>query len=289
MLKWSKVQNIEIKMSDAPQPRLCHVVKVQGFSGYGFNLHTEKNKKYQLIGKVDPGSPAQIGGLREGDRIIAINGVHVGQENHNQVVQRIKAGGEETRILVVDKECEAWHNEKGVVITGSLPYILHLSSVRGGEERASDSEDEREVVQQVIEEEEELSSSSEEETSTAPLAPSPESEEEDEGNVSGSEQGRPGLPRQEGRPGLPRQASVSSSSSSSVTSSEGERVQSRPSVSRSHTTSSRLSYDRKELVAGLELNMTAKEMRAKVSGHKKTDPRADKIDIWKKSEIIKNL
>jgi len=279
MLKWSKVQNIEIKMSDAPQPRLCHVVKVQGFSGYGFNLHTEKNKKYQLIGKVDPGSPAQIGGLREGDRIIAINGVHVGQENHNQVVQRIKAGGEETRILVVDKECEAWHNEKGVVITGSLPYILHLSSVRGGEERSSGSEDEREVVQQVIEEEEELSSSSEEETSTAPLAPSPESEEEDEGNVSGSEQGRPGLPRQ---------ASISSSDSS-VTSSEEERVQTRPSVSRSHTTSSRVSYDRKELVAGLELNMTAKEMRAKVSGHKKADPRADKIDIWKKSEIIKNL
>jgi len=38
--------------------RLCHVIKVEDFDGYGFNLHAEKGKQGQYIGKVDDGSPA---------------------------------------------------------------------------------------------------------------------------------------------------------------------------------------------------------------------------------------
>lgn len=278
-------------MSEQPQPRLCHVAKRPDFQGYGFNLHTSKNEQGQLIGKVDPGSPADAAGLKEGDRIVAINGAHVGPENHNQVVQRIKAGGEEARILVADKECEAWHQERGIVITGSLPYILHLSSVQGGKEDSSTEEEEEEEeepraeskLQHVAEESDDdaQSSSSDEDVPVAPLAPPLADSEDDEGNVS--DDGRPG-------PSLPvRKASSISSSNSSVVTSEEERVQTRPSVSRSHTSASRTSYDRNELVAGLQLNITAKEMREKVSGYKKTDPRSEKIDFKKKREIIKNL
>ena len=53
---------------DPPQPRLCHITKVPGFDGYGFNLHAEKNKPGQFVGKIDSGSPAEMAGLREGDR-----------------------------------------------------------------------------------------------------------------------------------------------------------------------------------------------------------------------------
>ena len=43
-------------------------------------------------------------------------------------------------------------------------------------------------------------------------------------------------------------------------------------------------------VAGLHLNMTAKQMREKIGSLKKRDPRVDDaIDIKKKHEIIKNL
>ena len=53
---------------DPPQPRLCHIVKVDNFDGYGFNLHAEKNKPGQFVGKTDPGSPAEVAGLKESDR-----------------------------------------------------------------------------------------------------------------------------------------------------------------------------------------------------------------------------
>ena len=53
---------------DPPQPRLCHIAKVDNFDGYGFNLHAEKNKPGQFVGKIDPGSPAEVAGLKESDR-----------------------------------------------------------------------------------------------------------------------------------------------------------------------------------------------------------------------------
>jgi sodium/hydrogen exchange regulatory cofactor NHE-RF2 len=51
---------------------------------------------------VDPGSPAEQSGLREGDRIIEVNGTNIAHENHKQVVERIKAIANETRLLVID-------------------------------------------------------------------------------------------------------------------------------------------------------------------------------------------
>lgn len=35
----------------AMEPRLCHLVKWPDFRDYGFNLHAEKNKLGQYIGK----------------------------------------------------------------------------------------------------------------------------------------------------------------------------------------------------------------------------------------------
>lgn len=70
---------------DSPAPRLCHLIKWPDFDGYGFNLHAEKSKTGQFVGKVDENSPAQSAGLREGDRIIEVNGVNIANENHRQV------------------------------------------------------------------------------------------------------------------------------------------------------------------------------------------------------------
>merc|ERR1711981_970700 len=94
---------------DAPRPRLCHIVKRPDFAGYGFNLHAEKARPGQFIGKVDPDSPAEAAGLCEGDRIIEVNGTNITQENHKQVVQRIKAVSDETRLLVVDKATDEYY------------------------------------------------------------------------------------------------------------------------------------------------------------------------------------
>ncbi|KAJ2946794.1 hypothetical protein O0L34_g12857 [Tuta absoluta] len=82
-------------------PRLCHVRKVPNFDGYGFNLHAEKGKPGQYIGKVDDGSPAETAGLRRGDRILEVNGNSIADETHKQVVARIKERPDEAELLVV--------------------------------------------------------------------------------------------------------------------------------------------------------------------------------------------
>lgn len=89
-------------MANERKPRLCVMLKAEG--GYGFHLHGEKGKSGQFIRKVEPGSPAEASGLRAGDRVVAVNGVNVEKETHHQVVQRIKAVENETRLLVVDPE-----------------------------------------------------------------------------------------------------------------------------------------------------------------------------------------
>ncbi|KAK5856425.1 hypothetical protein PBY51_008021 [Eleginops maclovinus] len=89
-------------MASERKPRLCVMAKSE--NGYGFHLHGEKGKSGQYIRKVEPGSPAEATGLRAGDRVVAVNGVNVEKETHHQVVQRIKAVENETRLLVVDQE-----------------------------------------------------------------------------------------------------------------------------------------------------------------------------------------
>ncbi|KAM4698571.1 Na(+)/H(+) exchange regulatory cofactor NHE-RF2 [Rhinophrynus dorsalis] len=88
------------------QPRLCHIHK--GEQGYGFHLHGEKGKTGQYIRKVEPGSPAEAAGLKAGDRVLEVNGENVEKETHHQVVQRIKAVENETRLLVVDREADEY-------------------------------------------------------------------------------------------------------------------------------------------------------------------------------------
>lgn len=87
--------------SAEPAPRLCHVVKVDTFDGYGFNLLAEQGKPGQFIGKVDPGSPAEVAGLKQGDKILEVNGASIANDNHKQVVQKIKAVSGETKLLVI--------------------------------------------------------------------------------------------------------------------------------------------------------------------------------------------
>ncbi|KAM9785022.1 Na(+)/H(+) exchange regulatory cofactor NHE-RF2 isoform X2 [Syngnathus typhle] len=89
-------------MASERKPRLC--VMTKGEQGYGFHLHGEKGKTGQFIRKVEPDSSAEAAGLRAGDRVVAVNGVNVEREAHHQVVQRIKAVENETRLLVVDQE-----------------------------------------------------------------------------------------------------------------------------------------------------------------------------------------
>lgn len=107
----------------APCARLCHIVKWDDFDGYGFNLHAEKGKNGQFIGKVDEGSPSEAAGLKQGDRIIEVNEINIANETHKQVVERIKAFPTETKLLVVDQQADDYFKASNVPIKGSMPGV----------------------------------------------------------------------------------------------------------------------------------------------------------------------
>lgn len=52
------------------RPRLCCMKK--GPNGFGFNLHSDKNRPGQYVRAVDPDSPAEAAGLAPQDRIIEV-------------------------------------------------------------------------------------------------------------------------------------------------------------------------------------------------------------------------
>jgi len=231
----SEVTNLFNKISmctsSPPPPRVCHLKKWDDFDGYGFNLHAEKNKPGQFVGKIDADSPAEAAGLKEGDRIVEVNGVNVNMENHKQVVQRIKAVVGETRLLVVDKQCDEWHKEQQVVVRQGLPYTVFLSS-----------EADQEVIDTRLQE------------VVTPAATTPEV--------------------------TPVQRQPSLQSSSSLSSSVSPSSSSRTSPSPSDSPD-----------VGLNLNMTAKEMRERLGSQKRRDPRKDsnKNDMRRKFEMIQAL
>ncbi|NXF30252.1 NHRF1 protein, partial [Nyctibius bracteatus] len=106
------------------RPRLCRMKK--GPNGYGFNLHSDKSRPGQYVRAIDPDSPAEAAGLAPQDRIIEVNGVCMEGKQHADVVAAIKAGGDETRLLVVDaladeffKKCKVVPSEEH--LTGPLP------------------------------------------------------------------------------------------------------------------------------------------------------------------------
>ncbi|XP_039979228.1 Na(+)/H(+) exchange regulatory cofactor NHE-RF2 [Xiphias gladius] len=106
------------------RPRLCVIQR--GSNGYGFNLHSERARPGQYIRAVDEDSPAERAGLLAKDRIVQVNGVSVDGKTHSEVVAAIKAGGDETRLLVVDPDTDTFFKRCRVApttdhLTGPLP------------------------------------------------------------------------------------------------------------------------------------------------------------------------
>jgi len=53
--------------------------------GFGFTMQAERGRRGQYVGKVEAGSPAEAAGLRDGDRIVEVNGSSVDHDTHKQV------------------------------------------------------------------------------------------------------------------------------------------------------------------------------------------------------------
>ena len=69
----------------------------------------------------------------------------------------------------------------------------------------------------------------------------------------------------------------------SVSSDDGSSPRTTPSPNLERSDSDRTDWD------GLNLSLTAREMRERIGSKKKADPRRDKLDMRKKYEIIQTL
>ncbi|XP_068177548.1 Na(+)/H(+) exchange regulatory cofactor NHE-RF2 isoform X1 [Antennarius striatus] len=103
---------------EARRPRLCYLTR--GRRGYGFHLHGERNRSVQVIRRVEPGSPADLAGLRPGDRLVEVNGENVENETHQQVVNRICEFPHRTRLLVTDRDTDSFLRGRGLACTEGL-------------------------------------------------------------------------------------------------------------------------------------------------------------------------
>ena len=148
---------------EGPFARLCHLKKWPHFQGYGFNLHAERSKLGQHIGKVDVDSPSDAAGLKEGDRIIEVNNVNISNENHQQVVKRIRNGldvdgvqyPDQVILLVVDVKADEYYKKLNLVPKNDMKNIIKLVTPDAQPSKSSeilkdaDSPNENEITNKV--------------------------------------------------------------------------------------------------------------------------------------------
>uniref|UniRef100_A0A1W7RA25 Na(+)/H(+) exchange regulatory cofactor NHE-RF2 n=1 Tax=Hadrurus spadix TaxID=141984 RepID=A0A1W7RA25_9SCOR len=294
---------------DAPAPRLCHLIKWPDFDGYGFNLHAEKAKAGQYIGKVDEDSPAEFAGLREGDCIVEVNGVNIANENHKQVVERIKAVPNETKLLVVDEEGKKWYKERKLVVKSTqhnviynktpVPRITKHGDVNGNQQREVNG-DANHVTDTPNMELEKLSNGVET-LQTEEKIEKPKATAREETPIERTDDVRPVLREEKmgaaeernkeevGSSGSSTPQSLAKSENHPSGGSNGSVPDSPQSTKSSHSQSNGPKSPPSNEGGDLNLNMSASEMRQLIAARKKHDPKKIQMDLRKKYDIIQQM
>jgi S1-C subfamily serine protease len=78
------------------------------------------------VGKVDAGSPAERAGLKDGDKIVEVNGKNVASEDHRAVVTEIKADPTRVQLLVVDSAALDYYTSRGQTISSSMSNVQRI-------------------------------------------------------------------------------------------------------------------------------------------------------------------
>lgn len=289
--------NNNVTMSKPTHGRYCHIVKRPDFDGYGFNLHSEKVKPGQYIGKVDANSPAEAAGLREGDQIIEVNGVNIGSETHKQVVQRIKAIANEVRLLLLDPneaskmqtQTQTTANSKRSSSSSTAsPKSQNKVTAQPNMAPAADAAPSEALVAAPVpmgvpvpapvvpEHKDYITSISMVSTAKAPAQPSSDTTDHGAGTINGHNIKSNGNAME-----------ANAASVATVTTPEppADPMQ-RPNDNGTASASAPAAEKSK---TGLNLNLTAAEMRAKLLAKKKYDPKNESVDLKKKFEIIQKL
>lgn len=304
----------------------CHIVKRPDFDGYGFNLHSEKVKPGQFIGKVDENSPAEAAGLKEGDRILEVNGVSIGNETHKQVVARIKAIACEVRLLLIDVDGVALKPKEQTPSPSPLPSPTATAS-NGNGSLSSHYEGTKQEIPgastnissiSVVSTKRVSNASSIQSGSTmnasdldvvdraSPMSPASSipisaaqngDKSNNINNNNNTMSTSPPPPSEtvanlNNNGNIYNSSSISSTTSATTTSRGNNNTNGSASVHDSvpvQPPSASSPVNTMNRAGGLNLPLTAAEMRAKLASKKKFDPKNESVDLKKKFEIIQKL
>ncbi|KAL0183891.1 hypothetical protein M9458_019587, partial [Cirrhinus mrigala] len=95
------------------KPRVITLSKRDG-QGYGFFLRVEHGEEGHLIRALETGGVAQLAGLRDGDRIIKVNGTFVDTLEHSRVADLVRKSGMTVTFHVLGEEDYKSAKAKGV-------------------------------------------------------------------------------------------------------------------------------------------------------------------------------
>ena len=111
-----------------PSPRLCCLKKWEDFNGYGFKLSGEEGVlgPYDVCG-VKSGSPAACVGLKDGDRVVEVNGHSVEGDTLEHVVDRIQENNGSVNLLVLDAMEYLHYTERHLAIRGDMSNIIIIT------------------------------------------------------------------------------------------------------------------------------------------------------------------
>ncbi|XP_051011675.1 Na(+)/H(+) exchange regulatory cofactor NHE-RF4 [Acomys russatus] len=121
------------------RPRFCLLSKEEEKS-FGFHLQQQLGKTDHVVCRVDPGTSAQRQGLREGDRILAVNSNFVAHEDYAVVVRHIRASGPRVLLTVLAQHVhDVVHTQQGsdgflcpTLGSGVRPRLCHVVKDEGG-------------------------------------------------------------------------------------------------------------------------------------------------------------
>uniref|UniRef100_A0A1A9VCW6 PDZ domain-containing protein n=1 Tax=Glossina austeni TaxID=7395 RepID=A0A1A9VCW6_GLOAU len=273
----------EVKSDQSTATKFCHIVKRADFDGYGFNLHSEKAKPGQFIGKVDSNSPAESAGLKEGDRIVEVNGVSIGNESHKQVVQRIKAIANEVRLLLIDVDGKGDNAKQ--TINGNVEEIVGTSqTVPGISENIN-------TITMVSTKR--VSQDSQHSMATVSANGSDQIDNANNTLLSNANNDNNNdtinTTMKTMTTNIPPPPSATMAVNNKMAANGSAKEANNASSSSNSTTSANANGTGSIKAGSLQLPMTAAEMRAKLASKKKYDPKNESVDLRKKYEIVQKL
>lgn len=271
------------------EARLCHVVKRADFDGYGFNLHAEKGRPGQYIGKVDDGSPAESAGLRQGDRIIEVNGTNITTETHKKVVELIKGVPNETKLLVIDPRAEGADLKAAIAKSGTVKAAAAAVDVNDNSKQAPEKEKEK-----VSNGKDSLNDKKHDVNGTTTTTTEDANNKKNAAAVSNNNVDTSANKMMNGNNGdaakpkpKPVDQIIEDTKALSMTngSANAKAAEANGKPQNGNATATATTKEAPKL----NLNMTAAELRAQLAARKKYDPKNDVCDLRKKYEIIQKM